>query len=204
MDIKWTISKGIRYLFNPSALKNCQIDELANVGKGCDLKNVKIGKHSYIGHWSFALNTEIGKFCSLGQRCCIGGGSHPMQYVSTSPAFVKVLNGTRYKYTELECIPTPKTVIENDVWFGTGVYVKSGCHIHTGAVIGMHSVVTKDVGPYEIWAGNPARKIKDRFDDDIKTRLLESQWWEYEDEKLFELAPYFNDPINFLEKISDQ
>ena len=66
----------------------------------------------------------------------------------------------------------------------------------------MNSVVTHDIPAYEIWAGNPARKIKDRFDDEIKSRLLDSEWWEYDDEKLLAVAGFFNDPKKFLETIS--
>lgn len=131
-----------------------------------------------------------------------GGATHPTEYVSTSPAFVKGLNGTKRKFATHSSIKTPRTVIENDVWLGTGVYVKGGVTIHTGAVIGMNSVVTHDVPAYEIWAGNPARKIKDRFDDEIKLKLLDSEWWEYDDEKLIAVASYFNDPKRFLETIS--
>ena len=126
-----------------------------------------------------------------------------MHYVSTSPAFVKGLNGTKFKYASLEGIPTPETVIENDVWLGTGVYIKAGVTIHTGAVIGMNSVVTHDVGPYEVWAENPAKKIKDRFDEETKKLLLESRWWELDDTVLAKIAWYFDDPTLFLRKFRE-
>ena len=133
---------------------------------------------------------------------CWGDATHPIEYVSTSPAFIKVLNGTKRKFAAHSSIKTPQTVIENDVWLGTGVYIKAGVTIHTGAVVGMNSVVTHDIPAYEIWAGNPARKINDRFDEEIKSRLLESEWWEYDDEKLLAVAGCFNDPKKFLETIS--
>lgn len=77
----------------------------------------------------------------------------------------------------------------------------SGVHIADGAVIGAGSVVTKDVGPYEIWAGNPARFIRKRFDDETIARLLASKWWDWEDEKLIKMGDYVTDPEKFLEKI---
>ncbi len=126
---------------------------------------------------------------------------HPVEYVSTSPAFVRGLNGTKRKFAEHSCVSVPLTVIENDVWFGHGVFVKAGVTIHTGAVVGMNSVVLRDIGPYEIWAGDPAVKIRDRFSDNLKNRLLDSGWWELDDEKLMHYAQYFNNPEKFVEQI---
>lgn len=202
MQIRWLIAKGMKSILNPPALRNCKIDKLAKIGTRSELTNVTVGKHSYVGHQSFIVNADIGKFCSMGERCCIGGATHPIQYVSTSPAFVKGLNGTKFKYSALVGIQTPRTTIENDVWLGTGVYIKAGCTIRTGAVIGMNSVVTKDIGSYEIWAGNPAHRIRDRFDEDVKKRLLESRWWDFDDDTLKECAQYFDDPLFFLKFIN--
>lgn len=98
---------------------------------------------------------------------------------------------------DLEHAHAPLTVIEHDVWLGAGAQIKSGVTVHTGAVIGMGSIVTHDVPPYEIWAGNPARKIRDRFDEETKRRLLESKWWELPENKLREAASYFGDPDEF-------
>ena len=92
-------------------------------------------------------------------------------------------------------------MIENDVWLGLNVLVKAGVRIGTGAIIGMGSVVTKDIPAYEIWAGNPARKIRDRFDDETKQKLLESRWWEYDEKKLSELAVNFNNVSDFLQEM---
>lgn len=77
------------------------------------------------------------------------------------------------------------TKIGNDVWLGIRTIVLGGVTIADGAVIGAGSVVTKDVGPYEIWAGNPARFIRKRFDDETIRKLLESKWWDWDDEKLY-------------------
>lgn len=74
-------------------------------------------------------------------------------------------------------LPTPRTVIGNDVWIGQGAFIKAGVHIGTGAVIGMGAVVTHDVEPYKIWVGNPARLIRKRFDDEMVQQLLASKWW---------------------------
>lgn len=73
-----------------------------------------------------------------------------------------------------------------------------GVTIGDGAVIGAGSVVTKDVGPYEIWAGNPARFIRKRFDDETIEKLLESQWWNWDDEKLKQYGEKFQSPEEFV------
>ena len=95
MELKWFIAKIMKFVFSPSALKNCQVDRMAKVGAKCDLTCVSVGKHSYVGHQSFFVNTSIGKFCSIGERCVVGGATHPTEYVSTSPAFINGLNGKK-------------------------------------------------------------------------------------------------------------
>ena len=92
----------------------------------------------------------------------------------------------------------------NDVWIGEGCKVKAGIRIDNGAILGMGSVLTKDVGPYEIWAGNPARFIRKRFDDKTIEKLVESEWWEWEDTKIKEYAKYFNDPDQFIKVINNE
>ena len=76
-----------------------------------------------------------------------------------------------------------------------------GVTIGDGAVVGAGSIVTKDVGPYEIWAGNPARFIRKRFDDEIIEKLLESQWWNWDDEKLKKYGEKFQSPEEFVKSL---
>ena len=126
---------------------------------------------------------------------------HPMDYVSTSPIFHEGVNVLQKNFSKHSMPKTPRTVIENDVWIGQGVFIKAGVTVCTGAVIGMGAVVTHDVGPYEIWAGNPARLIRKRFNDELVQRLLDSKWWELGDDELSVYANYFNDPESFLRNI---
>ena len=87
------------------------------------------------------------------------------------------------------------------MWIGDGAFIKQGVNVGVGAVIGMGSVVTKDVPPYAIVAGNPAHVIRKRFSDDIISRLLESRWWEKSDKELESLAADIKDPESFLNKM---
>lgn len=87
------------------------------------------------------------------------------------------------------------------MWIGYGVMITSSCHtIGTGAVIGAGSIVTHDVPPYAIVAGNPAKILRYRFDEETIEKLLESNWWELEPKELMNYYQYMNDPKVFIEK----
>ena len=96
---------------------------------------------------------------------------------------------------------TKRTVIGADVWVGARATIVAGVNVGVGAVIGTGSVVTRDVPPYAIVAGVPAKVIKYRFPEDVIKKLLESRWWELPDEVIKEAAIEFKNPIRFLEKI---
>ena len=91
-----------------------------------------------------------------------------------------------------------RTTIGHDVWIGNRVMLKAGVNIGDGAIIGMGSIVTKDIGAYEIWAGNPAKFIRKRFDDETIEKLLTIKWWEWSDEKIENYAQYVNDISKFI------
>lgn len=94
--------------------------------------------------------------------------------------------------------PYTLTTIENDVWIGANAIVKAGVRVSTGAIVGTGAVLTKDVGAYEIWAGNPAKRIGFRFDEETRARLLRTRWWEWSDSQLEAAAPYLRDAESFL------
>lgn len=179
------------------------IDKTAAISSGVKFYRSSINKYSYIGRNSFIIDTEIGKFCSIGPGCNIGGTGHPINWVSTSSVFHKWDNILRKNFSRHEYSIFNKTVIGNDVWIATNAMVKSGVRISDGAIIGMGAVVTKDVGPYEIWAGNPAKCIKKRFDDEKIDKLLSVKWWEFDEIKLNENAKYFNNIDLFISKNED-
>ena len=199
MNIKCIIAKGMKILLNPPALNNCIIDNSSKVGPRTEMTSCKLGRYSYVGQQCFMVNAEIGSFCSIADRVTIGGASHPMNYVSTSPVFHVGKNVLHKNFSNHKINNTEISFIGNDVWIGQGAFIKSGVKIHNGAVVGMGSVVTHDIPAYEIWAGNPAHKIKDRFKDETKTKLLNSEWWNWSDEKIKENASLFDDVDSFIE-----
>ena len=104
----------------------------------------------------------------------------------------------RKHFSEHPFDPFVRTIIGNDVWIGECAMIKAGVRIGNGAVIGMGSVLTSDVGDYEIWAGNPARFIRKRFDEETVRSLSVSKWWNAPEEELKEKAQIFNDTERFV------
>lgn len=134
---------------------------------------------------------RIGRFSSIGpgSTFLMPGGNHPMVGPSTYP--FTMFGGTWAENTleEFREIEQPgDTIIGNDVWIGREATILAGITIGDGAVIGAHSVVTKNVAPYEIVAGNPAAHIRTRFNQDDIQRLLDASWWEWPVEKISEHA----------------
>lgn len=179
-------------------LQEAEVDKTSAICSGVRFYRGKIGKYSYIGNNSFVTDTDIGSFTSISTDCYIGGTSHPVEWVSTSPVFHKWENILKKNFSRHEYEIFHRTHIGNDVWIGNRVMIKAGVTIADGAVIGMGSIVTKDIGPYEIWAGNPARFIRKRFDDDKISELLKMQWWNYDDAKIEELAVHMTDIDEFI------
>ena len=182
----------------PNAILNSKIHKKARVGNGTQIVNSSIGKYSYAYSCKIAY-TDIGAFCSIAPDCSIGGGSHPTNWVSSSPVFYKGKNVFKKNFSNTEYKEFKRTTIENDVWIGAKCLIKGGVTIGTGAIVGMGSVVTRDIPPYEIWAGNPAKKIRDRFPKEISDKLLESHWWEWDDSKISESAKDFSSFEDFIQ-----
>lgn len=203
MRLMRVIAKGLRFVLQPPTLTNCRLHKNTNVSPGTQLSSVSLGKYSYIGYDCFAVNAEIGMFCSIADSCRIGGAEHPISRVSTSPVFHEGTNCLKKNYAKFPIEEPKDTKIGNDVWIGAASVIKSGVTIGNGAVVGMGSVVTHDIGPYEIWAGVPARFIRKRFSDVIISGLEKSKWWDLEDSKLELLSQYMDEPELFLEKLED-
>lgn len=167
---------------------------------GAVLVGCNLGAYSYVQTGSTLNNTDVGPFCSFASGVSIGLGEHPTAMVSTSPVFydhaqpLPKFFAKRRVFTDT----VPRTTIGADVWIGQGAMVKAGVRIGTGAVIGSASMVTKDIPPYTIAAGNPCRPIRLRFAEPICQRLLDSHWWEFDEATLKALAPSFSEPEKFL------
>lgn len=169
--------------------------------------NCIVGRNSYCAdNIKIACsNTTIGNFCSIGSNVQLGNGDHPLNYLSTSPYFYFDTIGWKKDsvVSHNEYWNYKGVKIYNDVWVGDNVVVMNGVKIGNGAVIGMNSVVTKDVPPFAIVAGVPAKIIRYRFDKDIIDKLEKLKWW-YMSDDILKDCPYdnINKAIDYLESRS--
>ena len=154
----------------------------------------KIGDYTYgtptILFPNSGARLVIGKFCSIAKEVTIFlGGNHRIDWGTTYP-FNVIFD--KNDYASL-ITGHPKTngdvIIGNDVWIGRGASIMSGVVIGDGAVIGAYSLVSKNVGSYEVWAGNPAKFIKKRFDDITIDKLKKLEWWDWDIDKILEFSP---------------
>ena len=133
-------------------------------------KNSNIGDYTFVGQGTSITKTTIGRYCSIAPNVSIGLGEHILNKVSTSSIF--------YGNNAYDILTQEPVEIGNDVWIGTRAVILRGVKIGDGAIIGAGAVVTKEVLPFSIVVGVPARQIKKRFSDEIIQEISKSKWWE--------------------------
>ena len=139
----------------------------------------------------------IGRYCSIAKNVRYFGANHPINNAVMSPYFYNPSLG--YDVRDVE---RHKLSIGNDVWIGYGALITSSCKsIGNGAVIAAGSIVTKDVPPYAIVAGNPAKVLKYRFDQETINLIEKTKWWDYSPDKLYKYYDFMGDPFSFSNRI---
>lgn len=189
--------------------------EKLSIGMNCELVSSKIGLYNYIGDSvllensslsdfsyinsrSFVSNAEIGKFTSIAHDVQVGLGAHPINMVSTHGAFYSK-NKAFKTFADREYFKEFSSIkIGNDVWLGARSIILNGINIGDGAVIAAGAVVTKNVEPYAVVGGVPARFIKYRFDKEIIEKLLKIKWWDLNPEWLSKNFLLFQNVNQFL------
>lgn len=184
-----------------SAIKNSKIHKTSKVEAGSLVVNSVFDRHSFCGYDCEIINCNVGSFCSIANNVVIGSSQHPMEWISTSPVFRAGRDSVKTKYSEHIFDDWKSTNIGHDVWIGEKALIKQGVNIGNGAIIGMGSVVTKNVEPYTIVAGCPAKIIRKRFDEETIKKLQEIKWWTWNDEQIIKYAKLFNNPKSFLDII---
>ena len=149
-----------------------RINFTTEIGSYTHLRGNIIGKWCHIGPRGNINNAIIGNYTCIAPSCQIGGMEHPYWDLSISP-----LLSDKYVFGKT-------TTIGHDVWIAADCIIRQGVSIGNGAVIGAGSFVNKDIPPYSIAFGTPAKVIKYRFDDDIVKQLDDSHYWEYPPKKL--------------------
>jgi len=166
-------------------------------------RSLRIGVYSYTGAGTEIRSARIGRFCSIARRVVFGQAEHPTGFVSTHTiAFNPTAGFASDEYFAALATKRPVSysgdvVLGHDVWIGDSVIVRAGVTIGTGAIVGAGAVVTRDVLPYEIVAGVPAKRIRMRFPDKLAARLLQTGWWDHD---VRSLKGCFDDPQAFVDR----
>ena len=166
----------VKNLFNPRISNfsfvsaNNRIDPTVVVYRMAKIKGASIGRYSYIGNDTDVECADIGQFCSISDHCRIGMGGHTLNHLSTCPLFTQKVNGCQAQWVEQDVCPAEanRALIGNDVCVGSHVLINGGVTVGNGAVIGAGAVVVKDVPPYAIVGGVPAKVIRYRFSPEME------------------------------------
>lgn len=174
----WQLLKRPRLM-----IKGNKVPMTTRVDSNCTMTYCRIGKYSYIRSGAQFNHAIIGNYCSFAADVQIGGMEHPLSEYSTSAKL----------YPE-KCVANKETIIGNDVWVAAGAIIRQGIRVGDGAVVGANSFVNKDVPPYAIVAGSPAKIIKYRFDDALQRKIQETRYWELPPNKAKMLLVHIKTP----------
>ena len=188
LPYKMVTIKGFKGSFR-SFSDDTKISKHVRIYSKTSLRNSSLGKYSYVSSNSKIMNAKIGNFCSIGQNVSIGGFGDHIRSFSTHPAFYSK-HVTKNFYESKGFNHYKKVEIGHDVWIGNNVLILDGLKIGNGAIIGAGAVVTKDVLPYSIIGGVPAKVLKMRFDEQTILKLQNLNLWEKSDAFYHENGKY--------------
>lgn len=226
MGINMFIKKIKKYISNIYTIsklrKNNKISYISNVdektylegrnfiGKNTTIDKSNIGQGTYIGLNCKLGNCQIGRYCSISSYVEVIYGTHPVNtFVSTHPSFYSMDNQIGFSFVESNMFNERKyadskksvsVIIGNDVWIGYGARIMEGITIGNGAIIAAGALVTKDVQPYSIVGGVPAKLIRQRYEEEKIEFLQEFCWWDKDYLWIKNNSEYFADINKFYKK----
>ncbi len=190
--IRKTTRDGAPRVHSSSRLRETMLGQFTDVAERVILAECEVGDYTYIERQVEAIYTTIGKFCAVAANARLNALNHPMERISQHKityrpneyfVYAKVDKEFRDKRQQT------RVMIGHDVWIGHGAIVMPGLSIGHGAVIAAGAVVTKNVEPYAVVAGVPARRIKWRFEKIIREQIIQLAWWDWPQEKLALAVP---------------
>lgn len=203
--------RKIKVTLSTCIAPNSVIKSYTKLGSKTYFKGI-MDSYSYIGQ-NCRISAEVGRFCSIGNSVKSVSGTHPVHLVSTSPALYSLSRQcgitftTQQNFNEYKFYDNSRQIdvkIGNDVWIGENVLLLGGISIGDGAVIAAGSLVSKDVEPYSIQGGIPAKEISKRFSNDIISKLQIIKWWNWNERQLKDRNVYFLNVEKFIERFSER
>ena len=192
-------------IFEPNSIvyPSSKFDGYNRICRNTYISRTHIGYGSYIGNNCNIVSTEIGKYSCIGPYVRTTSGTHPVDFVSMHPAFYSIRGQAGFTYVNEQKYDEGMdrnyhTIIGNDVWIGDSALIVEGVRIGDGAVIAAGAIVTKDVPPYAIVGGIPAKIIRYRFDEEQRNTLKKIEWWNKETEWIKSHAKEFLNVDTFI------
>ena len=175
-------------------ISGSHLESSVAVDRNAELCGVNVGRFSYVARETVLNEVDVGRFCSIGPRCLIGTGDHPVDWVSTSPVFYSDIQQTGRSLAEglqknASFTERRRIAIGNDVWIGAHVFVRDGVNIGNGAIVAAGAVVVRDVPAFAIVGGVPAQHIRLRFPPELVEQMQSIAWWNWPETLLREAQP---------------
>jgi phosphonate metabolism protein (transferase hexapeptide repeat family) len=166
-----------------SRIVDSTLGSWTDIGPNCQLVETTFGDYSYLAGDVQIIYSDVGKFCSIASHACVNPGNHPMTRVTQHHLTYRRVQygfGAEDDAAFFDWRRAAHCSIGHDVWIGHGATVLAGVTVGTGAVVGAGAVVSRDVEPYQIVVGVPARPIRKRFSDEVIEKLLQIAWWDWD------------------------
>lgn len=193
----------VPYIHESSRVIDSELGAWVSIGPNCSIHQSTIGDYTYAAGDAQIIYSEVGRFCSIASHVRLHPVNHPTWRVTQHHMTYRRVDygfGDTNDEAFFDWRKQHKVVLGHDVWIGHGAVIMPGVTVGTGAVVGSGAIVTKDVEPYTIVVGVPAKPLRDRFPRAVAEKLLDIAWWDWPREDLEDRFEDFMDINTFIEK----